>query len=55
MEIFYKFKAGDFLKVIILAGGGGSRLFPLSRKSFPKQFLKLEDDKSLLAHTVERF
>ena len=43
------------MKVIILAGGGGSRLFPLSRKSFPKQFLKLEDDKSLLAHTVERF
>ena len=36
-------------------GGGGSRLFPLSRKSFPKQFLKLEADKSLLAHTVERF
>ena len=38
--VFYKFKAGDFLKVIILAGGGGSRLFSLSRKSFPKQFLK---------------
>lgn len=43
------------MKVIILAGGGGSRLFPLSRKSYPKQFLKLEDDKSLLVHTVERF
>ena len=43
------------MKVIILACGGCSRLFPLSRKSFPKQFLKLEDDKSLLAHTVERF
>lgn len=43
------------LKVIILAGGGGSRLFPLSRKSYPKQFLNLEDDASLLAHTVKRF
>lgn len=29
------------MKVIILAGGGGSRLFLLSRKSYPKQFLKL--------------
>ena len=43
------------MKVIILAGGGGSRLFPLSRKSYPKQFLKLEDERSLLVHTVERF
>ena len=43
------------MKVIILAGGGGSRLFPLSRQSYPKQFLCLEDDKSLLAHTVLRF
>ena len=43
------------MKIVILAGGGGSRLFPLSRKSYPKQFLKLEDDSSLLAHTVQRF
>ncbi|SDP75273.1 mannose-1-phosphate guanylyltransferase/mannose-6-phosphate isomerase [Selenomonas ruminantium] len=43
------------MKIIILAGGGGSRLFPLSRKSYPKQFLCLEDDCSLLAHTVKRF
>ena len=43
------------MKIIILAGGGGSRLFPLSRKSYPKQFLCLEDNKSLLGHTVERF
>ena len=27
----------------------------MSRKSYPKQFLKLEDEKSLLVHTVERF
>ena len=43
------------MKIIILAGGGGSRLFPLSRKSYPKQFLCLEDERSLLAHTVKRF
>lgn len=43
------------MKIIILAGGGGSRLFPLSRMSYPKQFLKLEDEMSLLAHTVRRF
>ena len=29
---------------IILAGGTGSRLWPLSRKSFPKQFLNLLND-----------
>jgi mannose-1-phosphate guanylyltransferase / mannose-6-phosphate isomerase len=43
------------MKVIILAGGGGTRLFPLSRTRFPKQFLKLNGDKSLLAQTIERF
>jgi mannose-1-phosphate guanylyltransferase/mannose-6-phosphate isomerase len=43
------------MKVIILAGGGGSRLFPLSRASMPKQFLTLGYDKSLLAQTVSRF
>jgi mannose-1-phosphate guanylyltransferase/mannose-6-phosphate isomerase len=43
------------MKIIILAGGGGTRLFPLSRTRFPKQFLKLNGDKSLLAQTIERF
>ncbi len=43
------------MKIIILAGGGGTRLFPLSRTCFPKQFLKLEGDKSLLSQTVLRF
>ncbi|NLP42030.1 MAG: mannose-1-phosphate guanylyltransferase/mannose-6-phosphate isomerase, partial [Veillonellaceae bacterium] len=43
------------MKVIILAGGGGTRLFPLSRSCFPKQFLRVEQQYSLLAKTVLRF
>lgn len=43
------------MKIIILAGGGGTRLFPLSRDCYPKQFLHVIGDKSLLAQTVERF
>lgn len=43
------------MKIIILAGGGGTRLFPLSRDCYPKQFLHVIGDKSLLAQTIERF
>lgn len=43
------------MKVVILAGGSGSRLFPLSRRSYPKQFLHIAGEKSLLVQTVERF
>ena len=41
---------------VILAGGTGSRLWPLSRESFPKQFLKLtdEDEFTLLQKTFKR-
>ncbi len=41
---------------IILCGGTGSRLWPLSRRSFPKQFIAFgsEDNKSLLQKTQER-
>ena len=39
---------------VILCGGSGTRLWPLSRKSFPKQFVPLVDNKSLLQLTLER-
>jgi mannose-1-phosphate guanylyltransferase len=39
---------------VILTGGVGSRLWPLSRKSQPKQYLELFDGKSLFEMTVDR-
>ncbi|MBT3816875.1 MAG: mannose-1-phosphate guanylyltransferase/mannose-6-phosphate isomerase [Candidatus Magasanikbacteria bacterium] len=42
------------MKAIILCGGSGTRLWPISRTLMPKQFVKLFDDKSLFQLTVER-
>lgn len=39
---------------VILAGGGGTRLWPKSRTSLPKQFLKIGSDKTLFQMTFER-
>ncbi len=39
---------------IILAGGGGTRLWPLSRGYYPKQFLSLIDNESMLQKTLMR-
>lgn len=39
---------------VILAGGSGSRLWPLSRQHLPKQFLVLDGDGSLLQTTINR-
>jgi mannose-1-phosphate guanylyltransferase/mannose-1-phosphate guanylyltransferase/mannose-6-phosphate isomerase len=39
---------------VILSGGSGTRLWPVSRKSFPKQFWPLISDKSLLVDTARR-
>ena len=42
------------LYALILAGGKGLRLYPLSREKNPKQFLKVINDKSFLRNTVDR-
>lgn len=39
---------------VIMAGGGGTRLWPLSRNSRPKQMLKLEGDRTLFQVAVDR-
>ena len=43
-----------FMTNIILCGGSGTRLWPLSRTLMPKQFVKLFEGKSLFQKTVER-
>lgn len=42
------------LQPIIIAGGTGSRLWPISREMFPKQFQRLYGDKTMLQATIER-
>jgi mannose-1-phosphate guanylyltransferase/mannose-6-phosphate isomerase len=39
---------------VILSGGSGSRLWPLSRKMFPKQFLALTGEQTLFQQTIQR-
>ena len=42
------------IRPVILSGGSGTRLWPSSRKSLPKQFISFPGTGSLLARTVER-
>ena len=42
------------LQPVILSGGAGTRLWPLSRRAFPKQFHALVDDSTLLQSTALR-
>ena len=46
----------DFINAVpvILCGGSGSRLWPLSRSGFPKQFLCLTGDNSLFQQSIQR-
>lgn len=39
---------------VLLAGGSGTRLWPVSRELFPKQLVRFIGNKSLIQHTVER-
>ena len=42
------------LHPVILCGGSGTRLWPLSRSAFPKQFLRLTSELSMLQDTLQR-
>ena len=58
-ELFFNIIILNFkskLLPIILCGGTGTRLWPLSRKSFPKQYLSMTDkkDSSFLQTTIQR-
>jgi mannose-1-phosphate guanylyltransferase len=44
----------DHTYAVIMAGGGGTRLWPVSRQSRPKQMIRLLGDKTLFQNTVER-
>ena len=44
----------DEILPVILAGGAGTRLWPMSRELYPKQFLRLVGDKTMLQHTLAR-
>ena len=42
------------IKAVIMAGGSGSRLWPLSRATHPKQFLALNGEDTMLQSTIKR-
>ncbi len=42
------------MKCLILAGGKGNSLWPLSREEYPKQFMQIKKNRSLLQETVAR-
>ena len=42
------------MKCIVLAGGSGDRLWPLSRKKYPKQFIHIKENRSLFQETIAR-
>jgi mannose-1-phosphate guanylyltransferase len=46
--------AESLMQALILAGGSGTRFWPLSRRSRPKQLLALDGERSLLRGTVDR-
>lgn len=45
----------DIIYPVLLCGGSGTRLWPLSRKSYPKQFVKMLGEESLFQASAKRF
>lgn len=46
--------SSNLMIVVIIAGGSGTRLWPLSTPDYPKHLLKLTDSRSLLQNTLRR-
>lgn len=46
--------AESSIYAVVMAGGSGTRFWPLSRRLLPKQFLKIGGDRSLIAETMSR-
>jgi mannose-1-phosphate guanylyltransferase len=46
--------ANPHVYVVVLAGGSGERLWPLSRQQLPKQLLSIDNDQTLLEQAIDR-
>jgi mannose-1-phosphate guanylyltransferase/mannose-6-phosphate isomerase len=53
-ELAHSAKTAPTIVPVILSGGSGTRLWPVSRESFPKQFWPLASDEPLIADTARR-
>src|SRR3954453_5810583 len=53
ISVIYSY-SHSMLIPLILPGGSGTRLWPVSRQAHPKPFIKLADGRSLLQKTVDR-
>ena len=43
------------MKCIVLAGGNGGSLWPISRKEFPQQFVEIRDGRSVFQENIDHF